>query len=187
MILITFRAMTGKVLGIGLQRTGTTSLYFALKELGINTAPNAIPLFYNQKDKILRQYDAFMDNPIPLIYQQLDQCIPECKFILTTRPQDTWLKSVQWLFEKELKTLNPKLRKVANDIHQSFYGSEQFDRDIFSSKWQVYHQEVLHYFMNRKEDLLVLDLESEFEWDLLCRFLDKKIPKKPFPHKNRAI
>jgi sulfotransferase family protein len=179
--------MTGKIFGIGLQRTGTTSLYFALKELGINTAPNAIPLFYNQKDEILEQYDAFMDNPVPLIYQQIDKCIPKCKFILTTRSQELWLKSVQWLFEKELKTLNPKLQKVANDIHHSFYGSEQFNRDIFSSKWQVYHQEVLQYFMNRKEDLLVLDLESEFEWDPLCRFLDKKIPKKPFPHKNRAI
>lgn len=185
--LITFTVMTGKILGIGLQRTGTTSLYFALKELGVKAAPNAIPLFYNQNHKIIRNYDAFMDNPVPLLYQQIDQRIPECKFILTTRSQDSWLKSVQWLFEKDLKTLNPELQKVANDIHQSFYGTQLFDKTIFISKWQAYHREVLQYFENRKKDLLVLDFESKIEWEPLCRFLHKRIPKKPFPHKNRAI
>ncbi len=179
--------MTAKIFGIGLQRTGTTSLYFALKELGIKTAPNAIPLFYNQQDKIIWQYDAFMDNPIPLLYQELDQLIPECKFILTTRSKDAWLKSVQWLFEQELKTLNTELQKVANDIHQSFYGTQQFDWNIFSTKWQDYHQGVLHYFEDRKDDLMVLDIESEIKWDPLCQFLNKKVPKKPFPHKNSAI
>jgi len=178
--------MREKILGIGLQRTGTTSLYFALKELGIKTAPNSIPLFYNQKDRLLNKYDAFLDNPIPLLYQELDQKLPKCKFILTTRSQETWLESVQWLFEKELKTLNTELQKVANDIHQSFYGTMIFNKNIFIAKWETYHEDVFNYFLDRSEDLLVLDLENENEWDPLCEFLSKKVPKKPYPHENRS-
>ena len=176
--------MREKILCIGLQRTGTTSLYFALKELGIKAAPHSIPLFYNRKDRLLNKYDAFLDNPVPLLYQELDQNLPKCKFILTTRSQETWLESVQWLFEKELKTLNAELQKVANDIHQSFYGTTVFNKNIFIAKWEAYHKEVFNYFLDRKEDLLVLDLENEIGWDPLCEFLSKKVPKKPYPHKN---
>ncbi|MEO9965938.1 MAG: sulfotransferase [Reichenbachiella sp.] len=178
--------MEGKILGIGLQRTGTTTLYHALNILGVRAAPHSIPLFSNSKDGILTRFDAFMDNPIPLLYRELDQQLSGCKFILTTRAQEQWLKSVQWLFEKELQTLKPELRKIADQIHVRFYGTTLFDHQIFSDKWISYHEEVSLYFKYRQKDLLVLDLDKNLDWDPLCEFLDRKIPKKPFPHENRS-
>lgn len=175
-----------KVIGIGLQRTGTTSLYHALNELGIKSAPDSIPLFYNRDFSFLGKYDAFMDNPIPLLYQQIDEHIDDCKFILTTRTKSSWLKSVEWLFNKEMKNLNSRLRKVADDIHFEFYGTTKFDSTIFSRKWDDYHQGVVEHFRYRQKDLLVFKIDQNPNWGPICSFLDKPIPKIAFPYLNKS-
>ncbi len=175
----------GKILGIGLQRTGTTSLYHALLQLGVNAAPHSIPLYYNIEDKILSEYDAFMDNPIPLIYQKIDSQLSNCKFILTTRDLSDWLKSVQWLFEQELPCLSKELQKVGNEIHQEFYGTTCFSKSIFEKRWQEYHQEVSSYFQSRKDDLLIIDFKQPGVWERLCNFLKLPVPNAGFPHLNK--
>lgn len=76
-----------------------------------------------------------MDNPIPLLYKKFDVLEPNARFILTTRPMDDWLISVRWLFERELPKLNKALQKVANEIHQEFYGTTQFETNLFVSNW----------------------------------------------------
>ncbi len=176
-----------KIIGIGLQRTGTTSLYRSLIELGIKAAPDSIPLF-NKLDRIfLSEYDAFMDNPIPLIYRELNEVLTDPKFILTIRDKNSWLESVQWLFEYELNKLNRRLRKVADEIHFAFYGITTFDRKIFSIKWDAYHEDTFNYFENRSDDLLVIDIDKEYDWEQLCTFLNVPIPKKQFPFLNKSM
>lgn len=175
-----------KIFGIGLQRTGTTSLWSALITLGIKAAPHAIPLFYNLDDEYIKRFEAFMDNPIPLVYQELDKKCPGSKFILTTRHELDWLNSVEWLFSKRLVTMDKKLKSIADEIHYQFYGTTEFDREIFRRKWRTYHQEVHAYFSNRKEDMLTLDLSHQADWRLLCNFLARSVPDQPFPWLNSS-
>jgi len=172
--------------GIGLQRTGTTSLHEAAQILGLRSAPMSIALFYNLNDPIIHQYELFSDNPIPLLYPELDNRYPHSKFILTTRPVDDWLKSVQWLFEVGITTLPSNLRQAGDDIHQQFYGRTTFDTDHFCAFWHNYHAQISTYFQNRPQDLLIIDFTRGDGWEQLCSFLGLPIPSTPFPHRNQA-
>ena len=90
------------IFGIGLSRTGTTSLHHALELLGYRSAPSSAALLDDQYDRLLDRYDAFTDNPIPFMYRDLDARYPGSKFILTTRPLAGWLASMEWLFDEGL-------------------------------------------------------------------------------------
>ena len=87
-----------KVFGIGLQRTGTMSLAKALNILQIKTLHWPWQLLHDSDHEVLREFDGFVDFPIPLMYKKLDVKYPSSKFILTVRDKNSWLGSVQWLF-----------------------------------------------------------------------------------------
>jgi len=175
-----------KIFGIGLQRTGTTSLFEALNTLGIRSAPHGIPLYYDINDPILHKYDAFMDNPIPLLYKQLDQQIPGSKFILTLRDEESWLRSTAWLFNTRLNEMDNRLKAIADEIHEKFYGTIQFNEDVFKRKRREYHEEVNHYFSERPGDLLKIDITKGTSWKPICEFLHLPIPNKEFPWLNKS-
>ncbi|HET7037462.1 MAG TPA: sulfotransferase [Thermomicrobiaceae bacterium] len=105
-----------KVFGIGLSRTGTTSLTHALIALGyralhfpfdadtqreiaayLESGAEAIEL------SILGEYDALADIPICCTYQGLDHAYPGSRFILTVRDKASWLDSVERFWEKLLE------------------------------------------------------------------------------------
>ena len=50
--------------------------------------------------RIVPKFDAFQDNPWPIIYRFLDKEYPGSKFILTIRPSDKWIGSVTDHFSK---------------------------------------------------------------------------------------
>ncbi|KAL3474607.1 hypothetical protein BJX99DRAFT_260204 [Aspergillus californicus] len=113
-----------KVLALGMPRTGTMSLYVALKELGYNcyhltecsldnnnsslsnwnAAVNA--KFYGKGkrfkgvdfDKMLWRYDAVTDAPCILFTEELMDAYPDAKIILTNREVDTWVASMERSF-----------------------------------------------------------------------------------------
>lgn len=174
-----------KIFCIGLQRTGTTSLYQAASLLGLRAAPSSVALLDNVSAPLIEQYDFFSDNPIPLLYPALDLAYPNSKFILTTRSVDDWLQSVEWLFTVDKPTLSPELQQVGDDIHRRLYGTDTFDAERFRAFWATYHAEVDAYFANRSADLLRLDLTQGDGWAQLCPFLNVLIPTDPFPHSNR--
>ncbi|MCP4312211.1 MAG: hypothetical protein GY790_13175 [Bacteroidetes bacterium] len=81
----------GKVIGVGFQKTGTSSLREALKILGFRVKDTSttppIPILKGDYEKVLRMigdYDALEDTPWYMIYRELDERIPGSKFILTT-------------------------------------------------------------------------------------------------------
>lgn len=94
-----------KIFGIGLGKTGTTTLGVCLNSLayqhyGWYSLTNYKLLHKIKLDnfddvyRVVNQYDCFEDYPWPLIYKCLDQKYPNSKFILTTRKcSQTWLKS----------------------------------------------------------------------------------------------
>ncbi len=174
-----------KVFGIGLQRTGTTSLHQAGLLLGLRAAPMSVAFLDNLHAPTLQQFDLFSDNPIPQLYPQLDLAYPNSKFILTTRPVEAWLTSVHWLFTQEVPKLPPALRTTADEVHQQLYDRTTFDAQHFRAFWHAYHTNVDAYFAQRPADLLRLDFSAGDGWEKLCPFLGVPIPDTPFPHANK--
>ena len=120
-----------KIFGIGLHRTGTSSLNEALNILGYRSIHTPLDIYPDIDTRIIDKYDAFTDNPIPLLYKQLDRLYPGAKFILTTRDLDSWIKSVKWLFTTGSIIFNWDKYPIVNNIHYDCYGVSFFDEQIF--------------------------------------------------------
>lgn len=173
-----------KVFGIGFHKTGTSSLGRALSLLGYKVRgeagisnPNIALEVEKIAFRLAEKFDAFQDNPWPILYQQLDQKYPNSKFILTIRDTDSWIKSVV----KHFGTKDTPMRKWIYGV-----GHPQGNEDIYIERYQRHNQEVLEYFKDRPNDLLVINLAEGTEWEKLCSFLNKTIPNVPFPHSNKG-
>lgn len=172
-----------KIFGIGCHKTGTSSLSRALNILGIKSSHwshhtelfNGI-LKNKFKFKLLEEYDAVTDFPIPVIYKELDKEYPKSKFILTVRDPEDWFKSV----------LNYIRKRCLSPEEALFYGANKINKKIFLKKFLAHNKQVLNYFKNRPNDLLVINICEGEGWKKLCGFLDKNIPSKSYPHVNKG-
>ena len=174
-----------KVFGTGMQRTATTSLAKALKVLGLATRDAPFELFDDRDHPILEQFDAFTDNPIPLIYQELDRRFPGAKFVHTERDEAGWLRSAEWLFTTGRVKFRWDDRPVFHRMHEAIYGRQDFDPDLFLDRYRRHNQEVRDYFRDRPDDLLVFRILDGDGFDQLCPFLGMPVPREPFPHWNK--
>lgn len=166
--------MSGKIFGIGIGRTGTSSLTSAMRILGyksLHFVPNLNPV-------IIRKIDFVCDTPVPACYKDLDVQYPGSRFIYTTRKISTWLKSVKWLFKILGESPDGKMRLRAES-----YGSARFDPILMRKRFLEHNADIEEYFKNRPQDLLTLRICDGEGWEKLCSFLDKDIPDIPFPHK----
>lgn len=176
--------MKTKVFCIGFHKTGTSSLEEALTQLGYRvTGPNGV------KDpdiadnvmpmalKLVEQYDAFQDNPWPILYKEMDAKFPNSKFILLMRESDAWINSQVRHFGK---TETP-MRKWIYGV-----GCPEGNQDIYLKRYEEHNRGVLEYFKNRPDDLLVLDLAGGDGWEELCGFLGESVPNQDFPHANKG-
>ncbi|MCK4749361.1 MAG: hypothetical protein KAT15_20045 [Bacteroidales bacterium] len=177
--------MKGKIIGIGFQKTGTSSLREALKILGYRvkdtSARPLIPILkgdYNRVLRMIRDYDALEDTPWYMIYKELDERIPGSKFILTQRDEESWYKSV-----------SRHIGVLRNASHEWIYGrGKGLPMEHKENTIRVYtnhNHDVLEYFKDRPGDLLVVDFTRGDGWKQLCAFLGKEIPDHPFPHYNQ--
>ena len=92
--------MTAKIFCIGFHKTGTTSLETALTMLGYRVTgcngindPDIEKNVLKMAFELVGQYDAFQDNPWPIIFKELDEKFPGSKFILTLRDSKSWRHS----------------------------------------------------------------------------------------------
>jgi hypothetical protein len=183
--------MHAKVFGIGLSRTGTTSLTEALRTLGYRAVhcPLSLVAFNGSglklNKRVVARYDAFTDTPVARVYKELDAEFPGSKFILTTRNIDAWLRSVRRMGPSfTLLKLLPKVRQLTLD----FSGTTSFfDQRAMQEAFIAHGRNVRAYFGNRSgKDLLVLDVSAKTAWEELCAFLGHQAPARPFPHYNRG-
>lgn len=180
-----------KIFGIGLNRTGTTSLSEALNLLGyqakhwndtihmIDYVDGQWEIDYDQFNK----FDAFVDTPIARTYKVLDQHYPGSKFILTTRGINSWLESCKRHFAAKKLKKRSKKNKILN---KEIYGVDVFDKKQFIKIYFKHFDNVKEYFKNRKNDLLIIDICRGEGWDELCSFLNEPIPQELFPALNIA-
>lgn len=128
-------------------------------------------------DGLSRKYDAFQDNPWPLVYRRMDAAYPGSKFILTVRDPDAWLESTVRHFGDSPTPMRAFIYGAA---------SPRGHEEVYRERMLRHNAEVLDYFKDRPDDLLVLDVARDGEWGTLCAFLGARVPSRPFPHANKA-
>jgi hypothetical protein len=178
--------MKRKVFCIGFHKTGTTTMRDALRILGYRvTGPNGVrdpdiaEKLEAMVDALAEEYDAFQDNPWPLVYQRMDARYPGAKFILTVRDPDRWIASNAGHFQDA----ETPMRKL---IYGSAAGSPQGNEALYKARMLRHNEEVLAYFKARPDDLLVLDISKDGQWEAICHFLGEPVPGAPFPHANQG-
>lgn len=174
-----------KIIGVGMQKTGTSSLRDALRLLGYHVGDNNFqmlwPIVAGNWERVARKvarYHAVEDNPWPLVYRELDQRFPGSKFILTLRDEDAWYRSVA-----------RHIGAQPNPMHEWIYGRgksvPQRNPAHAISVYRRHNEAVRAYFATRPADLLVVDWTQGDGWPELCDFLGHEVPERPFPHANR--
>lgn len=183
-----------KVICIGFHKTGTSSLGLALSELGYTVAGymqfrdiaddpltnggDIHSAIRQRAAELIHSFDAFKDTPWPLLYKEMDEWLPNSKFILITRDEERWLQSVVKDFGEH-----------PNPIRNYIYGAPApvGNEETYLHRYKRHNTEVLDYFSNRPNDLLHLHLDhGEVNWTNICQFLDKSAPDRPWPHANTA-
>lgn len=181
-----------RIFGVGLSRTGTTSLHAAAVILGFSSIHYPMRLAPswmagNFSTETIGPFDVLSDLPVPTYFREFDRICPDSKFILTQRDAEQWIESV----DRWYRTMPPSSpRTVQRDVIRLIcFGVHNFHRQRFMDVFQRHSDDVLEYFLDRPNDLLVLDLTSETNaWNPLCRFLGRQVPDRSFPHlKTPAI
>lgn len=180
-------ALKDKIFGIGLHKTGTTTLRECLRLLGFSVCPEEFAYLtreatasgkYRSCLRLAFSYDAFEDAPwnYQNVYRVLDAVFPTARFILTSRDQEAWFRSIlRWCCLHDsgsdinlVSTLGTSVSPEAKKTAQAAY--------------RAHNSEVADYFGGRPGKLLVVDWEAGDGWTKVCEFVGKPVPNLSFPH-----
>jgi len=177
--------MKRKVFCVGFGKTGTSSMREALEMLGYRvTGPNGTddPDIAANLESMVRdlaeRYDAFQDNPWPLVYREMDARYPGSKFILTTRDETKWIESAVAHFGGS----STPLRTLVYGV-----GDPKGNEAAWIERRRRHEREVADYFRDRPDDLLTVDVTRDPDWKPLCDFLGLPVPSRPFPHQQSRV
>ncbi len=185
-----------KVFGIGLSRTGTTSLAQALTLLGIDTAHWTNPLTH----QLLSDADFFMfgastDCCVSAEFEKLYYQYPNARFVWTKRPVDAWLASFLDHHDRHSWARDVEGLRLVFDggacTHMFAHAALEFglylNETDLAAAYRTFETRVRHFFAGKPEGkLLELDLFAAQGWEELCRFLGRPVPSLPFPKLNAA-
>jgi len=179
-----------KVIGIGLPKTGTTTLGACFRRFGFKhrtfDMDLAVQVKRNQLEPVLMEaakFETFEDWPWFEIYRELDQRFPNSRFILTLRKDtSTYVASLKRHHERE------GIRKEGfakphwwDEVHGVEPDAWNYEKS--AQRYERHNRAVLEYFGDRvNKDLLVVCWENGDGWAELSRFLKRRAPDEPFPH-----
>ena len=178
-----------KVFCLGFQKTGTTSVDWVLQDMGYQVSkaykqPDiAFSEMLKQGDlseirRVAKLFDAFQDIPWFLYYKEFDKWYPGSKFILTIRESASWRKSFERYFRTEHYPLFEYVYGFDNPIGH---------KEAIVKRFEQHNHEVLEYFKDRPDDLLVLDVGEEKALEKISNFLGKRSSYEKMPHKNATL
>lgn len=178
-----------KVFGIGLNKTGTSTLGTCGEILGYKVQGCDRDLLkdvrlngdFTRIRQAVEEHDLFEDWPWPLIYKELDNMFPGSKFILTVRKNEqNWLQSLK---KHSMKT-PPGIhcRKLAYGFNYPHGHAGKHLRF-----YRRHNDQARDYFRGRKDDFTELCWENGDGWEKLCAFLGQSRPKAAFPHANKTV
>lgn len=184
-----------KVFGLGLSKTGTSSLGAALNQLGIQTvhyphdaATMKSLMSGDYQLALLDRFDGVVDITVAPFYAELDRTWPGSRFVLTLREKSGWMKSISrhWPKMQEWARESPQFDRFTRFISERTYGCWEFDPQRLADAYDQHTADVRRYFRDRPDCLLEMDICSGEGWEKLCPFLDLSIPQVPFPHSNSS-
>jgi len=198
---------------IGRNKTGTTSLQVAFKELGFivgRQRPAEIlcdKYYYRGEFGPIIEYcktaQVFQDVPfsLPETYKHLDQAFPGSKFILSIRDSpEQWYQSVV-RFQSKKFGRDGKL-PTAEDLHNAVYvrkgwllnrlklygltEDDPYNKEQMIAHYEKHNREVREYFAERPGDLLVINLAEPGSYGRFLDFIGAKSSRTEFPWENRS-
>jgi hypothetical protein len=179
-----------KIFGIGLNKTGTTTLGACLAQLGYRHLGFRRSLFksYARGDlaavfDAIEQFDSFDDWPYPLMFREVfARYGRQARFILTTRssPQ-IWLNSLK------AHTLRANPLSQSNSLAYGFDYPHGHEAEHLAF-YEKHNAGVRAFFAEPGREDLLLEVcwERGDGWPQVCGFLDRPIPAAPFPHEYRG-
>lgn len=168
---------------------------------------------YTQFVEFISDFDAFQDRPFSegLTYVAANALFPNSKFILSIRDSDAWFNSLtsfhrkiygidtsavseQDIYEKcnylfkDYFYSNKKRFLTRYKNGQSFVDwSKLYDKDYYIQQYEQRNEQIIKYFINAPEKLLIIDVTKEKSTEKLVEFLN--IPKElviDMPHRNKT-
>lgn len=176
-----------RVFGIGLSKTGTTTLGTCFEILGLGrrcsySLEHTLRLIEGDVEGVLaaaERYEALEDSPWFAVYEQLAQRHPQARFILTRRKDGAaWVRSA----------LNHGAHspEAARELGRRFF--ERLLPGVpVDALHDTHNARVRAFFAEQPHRLLEVCWEEEASWDALCAFLGRPLPDQPFPHENQGV
>ncbi|KAL7808727.1 hypothetical protein V8C44DRAFT_335207 [Trichoderma aethiopicum] len=205
-----------EVIDAGFSRTGTLSYAYALETLLDGPVHHTATQLFNREDSYCKKWnqvyryrregnrarllkalaDVFAgfvgatDVTAIDFIPELMELYPDLKVILVTRDQSAWWKSFKTVADKAGSKIMgcilmplPSARWFVATARGFFEAAEERTGCECNPLWIEQHNEYVRSIVP-KERLLEVELGSG--WEPICRFLDKPIPREPFPHVNEA-
>lgn len=174
-----------KVFGIGLNKTGTSTLGVCLATLGYHHqsySSSALRAFVDGRmDTVVAMtaaFDSFEDWPWPLAWRELyEHYRDDGRFILTTRSSsDIWIDSLK------RHSLNTHPTRALRPLIYGHYYPHGYEAEHIAAYER--HNQAVRDFFAREAPHAFLELcwEKGDRWERLCAFLGHDIPDTPFPH-----
>jgi Sulfotransferase domain/Sulfotransferase family len=178
-----------RVFCLGFQKTGTTSVDWVLQDMGyqVSKAYKQPDIAFSQMLQkgdlseirhVAKLFDAFQDIPWFLYYKEFDKWYPGSKFILTIRESTSWWNSFLRYFRTEYYSLFEYVYGFENPIGH---------KEALIKRFEQHNREVLEYFKDRPDDLLVVDVSEEKALEKITNFLGRSSSYEKMPHKNATL
>lgn len=175
-----------KIFGIGLNKTGTSTLGALGALLGLRCKTWDARLFdaviaRGEREALwatIDAHDLFEDFPYPLLYRELDAQFPGARFILTVRESaEAWLASLK---------AHSMRGRTGSRTNALVYGLQYpHGREAhFIDFYERHNAAARLYFAERPQDFLEICWENEPSWERLCAFLGVEAPPGPPPKTN---
>jgi sulfotransferase family protein len=195
--------VTVHVIGAGFGRTGTLSLRSALATLGLAPCHHMVEVAKRPErarqwaaarnggadwPALLEGFRAAVDWPAAAFWHELAVAFPAARVILTVRDAAAWYASFRDTILAHTGGLAPPpgsaLRAVYDLTRElvldGVFAGRADDAAYAIGVYEAHNREVVATIA--AERLLVYDLAAG--WEPLCRFLDRPVPREPFPHLN---
>jgi hypothetical protein len=180
-----------KVVGVGLNKTGTTTLAACLATLGYRRHISSnfeLLVGYRNGDvepilRAVEAHDSCEDWPFPLAFKEIFHRFGErARFVLTTRRDAvTWIESLK---RHALRT-SPEIHARLLAYGYTYpHGLEREHMAIY----ERHNEAVRALFRRHRSEHLLLEVcwERGDGWPELCAFLGQPQPQVEFPHENKG-
>jgi len=203
-----------EVIGAGFGRTGTTSLYMALGQLGfpcyhmfeLAKKANRRHLDFWRKvantplgtqhdwETVFANYTAAVDNPACCVWQELMEANPDAKVILSLHPRgpEAWYEStIATIYFTEsmwqfrvLKFATPIGRKLGDMLTKLVWQRSHQGTMTDRAKAIAYYKQHIERVKSAVPHDRLLIFSADQGWEPLCGFLGVPLPVGEFPQAN---